>query len=102
MVHTSSFKIIGATLLLVPTTVVLAHGPDNHASGTGPSPSSMPAASMTPSSPSPQSYFTYPALGGLMLGHVILMTFAWFFVLPIGERLLLQLATPPSLLTSVS
>ena len=86
MVHTSSFKLIGATLLLVPTTVVLAHGPDDHAGGTGHPPSSMPAASMTSSSPLPQSYFSYPALGGLMLGHVILMTFAWFFVLPISER----------------
>ena len=100
MVHTSSFKLIGAALLLVPTTVVLAQGHDNHTGETRPSPSSMPAATMGSSSPSPQSYFGYPALGGLMLGHVILMTLAWFFVLPIGELYSL-LATPSSLLSSV-
>ncbi len=88
MVHTSNFKLIGATLLLAPTTVLLAHGHDNHAGETanmGPVPNSMAAASMNSSSVSPQSYFTYSASSGFMLGHVILMTIAWFFVLPIGK-----------------
>lgn len=92
MVHTTSLRLIGATLLLTSTTVVLAHGLDNHAGETtdmGPLPSPMSAASMNSSSASPQSYFAYPAMGGLMLGHIVLMTLAWFFVLPIGEPIIL-------------
>ena len=92
MVHTTSLRLIGATLLLTSTTVVLAHGHDNHAGETtdmGPLPSPMSAASMNSSSASPQSYFAYPAMGGLMLGHIVVMTLAWFFVLPIGEPIIL-------------
>ena len=89
MVHTSSLKLFGATLLLAPIRVVLAHGHDNHAGEMGPVPSPMSATSMNTSIVPPQSYFTYPAMGGLMLGHVLLMTLAWFFLLPIGEPNLL-------------
>lgn len=92
MVHTTSLRLIGATLLLTSTTVVLAHGHDNHAGETtdmGPLPSPMSAASMNSSSALPQSYFAYPAMGGLLLGHIVLMTLAWFFVLPIGEPIVL-------------
>ena len=53
----------------------------------GPAPSSMSAASMNLSSASPQSYFTYPALSGLMLGHIVLMSVAWVFVLPVGKHI---------------
>lgn len=89
MVHTSSLRLIGAILLLATTSVVLAHGHDDHAGKTaniGSAPSSMSAASMNSSSASLQSYFTYPALGGLMLGHIVVMTAAWLFVLPIGKH----------------
>lgn len=88
MVHTSSLRLIGATLLLATTSVVLAHSHDDHAGGTadlGPASSSTSAASMNSSSVSPQSYFTYPA-SGLMLGHIVVMTIAWFFVLPVGKH----------------
>ncbi len=90
MVHTSSLRLIGATLLLATTPLVLAHGHDDHAGGTadlGPASSSISATSMNSSSVSPQSYFTYPALGGLMLGHIVVMTIAWFFVLPVGKHI---------------
>ena len=93
MVHTSSLRFIGATLLLAITSVVLAHGHDDHAGETtdlGLTPSSMSAVSMNLTSASPQSYFTYPALGGLVLGHIVLMTVAWFFVLPISKHILLR------------
>ena len=36
-------------------------------------------------SAAPESYVTYPAFGGLMLGHIITMTVAWFFMLPICQ-----------------
>ena len=104
MVHTSSFKGIAVTLLLASTTVVLAHGHDDHAGETANMahvPIPMSTASMNSSSMSPQSYFTYPASRGLILGHVILMVLAWFFVLPISEPSLLRIATF-ILLTSVS
>lgn len=43
------------------------------------------AAANAPST-SPGNYFTYPEYGGLILAHILLMTIAWFFVLPIGEQ----------------
>ena len=88
MVHTSSFKCIVVTLLLASTTVVLAHGHDNHAGETanmGHVPSPMSTVTMNSSSTLPQSYFTYSASRGLILGHIILMILSWFFVLPIGK-----------------
>lgn len=90
MVHTSSLRFVSAALLLATISVVLAHGHDDHAGETSniaPAPSSLPAATMNWSSASPQSYFTYPASSGLMLGHIVLMTIAWLFVLPIGVML---------------
>ena len=92
MIHTSGLKLIGVILLLVPTAVVLAHGHDNHDGETanmGPVPNPITAASMNLSDASLQTYFTYPAMAGLMVGHIVLMTLAWFFVLPIGEPNLL-------------
>lgn len=90
MVHTSSLRFISATLLLATNSVVLAHGHDDHFGKTenmAPAPNSLPAATMNSSSASPQSYFAYPTLGGLMLGHIVLMIIAWFFVLPIGKHI---------------
>ena len=42
-------------------------------------------AAMNTSMAPPQSYFAYPYHSGLMLAHIMLMTVAWFFVLPISE-----------------
>lgn len=33
----------------------------------------------------PQTYFQYGEHSGLMVAHIVLMTFAWIFILPIGE-----------------
>ena len=99
MVHTSSLILIVVTSLLAPTTVVLVHGHDNHAgiaAGMGPVPTPMSAASINMSSTSPQSYFTYPSARGLILGHIVLMTLAWFLILPIGEPSLLLITFFPS------
>ena len=90
MIHTSSLRLTGATLLLATTSVVLAHGHDDHPgemADTGSVRSSLSIATINSSSVSPQSYFTYPTPGGLMLGHIVLMTVAWFFVLPIGKHI---------------
>ena len=88
MLHTSGLRLIGGFSLLATTSVVFAHGHDDHAGETanvGPSPTSMSAGSMSMLSASTQSYFAYPALSGLMLAHIVVMTIAWFFVLPIGK-----------------
>lgn len=97
MVHTSNSRLIGVTLLLATLSVVLAHDHDGHAgdhadepANVESAPNSVSAASMTSGGASPQSYFTYPALRGLMLGHIVLMTIAWFFVLPIGKHISMQ------------
>lgn len=90
MVHTLSLRFIGATLLLATTSVVLAHSHDDHPgemADIGSVPSSLSIANINSSSVSPQSYFTYPGLNGLMLGHIVLMTVAWLFVLPIGKHI---------------
>ena len=89
MVYTSRLKLIAVTLLLAPTTVVLAHGHDNHAGEAKYALSPTSAASMNSSSTSPASYFTYPAFRGLILGHVVLMVLAWFLILPVGKPNLL-------------
>ena len=39
----------------------------------------------TDSSASLQSYFSYTQASGLMLAHIVVMTVAWFFILPIGK-----------------
>ena len=44
----------------------------------------MPSASTVAAPSSSESYFAYSKFGGLMLAHIVLMTIAWFFVLPIG------------------
>ena len=36
-------------------------------------------------SPAPESYFAYPHLSGFMVAHIVLMTIAWLFILPISE-----------------
>jgi len=33
----------------------------------------------------PPSYFRHPEHSGLMMGHIISMSIAWIFVLPLGE-----------------
>lgn len=41
-------------------------------------------------SASPSSYFSYAPYSGLMLAHILLMTIAWFFILPVGVMLSLS------------
>lgn len=38
-----------------------------------------------------QSYFSYPHFSGLILAHIVLMTIAWVFILPIGKAYLQHL-----------
>ena len=94
MVQGSTLGLICATfLLLAATPVVLAHAHDDlvaESKQMGPVPVPLSAAIMNSSSALPQSYFNLPALGGLMLGHIILMTIAWIIFLPICKYILKQ------------
>ena len=49
------------------------------------------SATMATSSAIPESYFTLSAQSGLMTAHILLMTFAWIFVLPIGAQSMIAL-----------
>ena len=73
--------------------MVLAYAHDDlvpESNQMGPVPVPLSAAIMNSSSTLPQSYFNLPALGGLMLGHIILMTIAWIVFLPICKYILEQ------------
>ncbi|OJD23903.1 hypothetical protein ACJ73_04745 [Blastomyces percursus] len=91
-------------LLLFLAVAVLAHGDDaahgdtdvgmGHGSGGGGAHSSNGHGNSTPSSSpsssnssSPMSYFAYQKHAGSIIGHVVLMVIAWFFILPIGVML---------------
>ena len=93
MVHRQVIALSTALSLLQAASHALAHGDDVHSSevkNMG-APTAMAVASITPSPTAnaslhmaPESYFSYPAMSGLMMGHIIVMTIAWFFILPIG------------------
>lgn len=91
-----TFLLTTAFSLLEALTLAAAHGHKGHATdvaGSGSSgvaprphpPNSTVAAVMVSSPASPSSYFSYAPHSGLMLAHILLMTLAWFFVLPVGE-----------------
>ena len=78
--------------------LALAHGHDEHSNADmdmaqhmahNPlSTADLASTSTNLSSTTPESYFTYPQHGSLMLAHIVLMTIAWLFVLPIGKIIL--------------
>ena len=98
MVHTRSLTVVAALLLLAVLPLSLAH---NHESNAGEpigmgapevshldhSTETVSAANMSSSTTSPQSFFALHEFGSLMLAHIVLMTIAWFFILPIGGRI---------------
>ena len=86
MVHIPSFRYSAALALYSALPKVFAHGHDTPAGlGAALNATSAPA-DMTSSHAPPQSYFSYPDYSSLLLAHIALMTIAWCFVLPIGER----------------
>ena len=91
MVYTHKLNLAAALAVsrLVPH--VLAHGHGDSLAAEAPSGShglfsNGTSASLNMTLPQiPESYFSYPERSGWMLAHVIFMTIAWFFVLPIGK-----------------
>ena len=97
MVQTHRLKLVTPLAVLRVLPQVLAHGHDGSmAMGASSetqahfSNSTLASANMTIAQ-SPQSYFSYREYSGLMLAHIVLMTVAWLFVLPIGEPGILRL-----------
>jgi len=94
MVHTRGLILPAALLALEVIPLAFAHDHDSHdseAQAMGAPKTlhlSLPlsSTSMNSFNAAPQSYFTWPDFEGPMLAHIVLMTVAWVFVLPIGER----------------
>lgn len=92
-----------ASLLLLQTSLrVLAH--DHAVDGHGAEmvdatpvismPNATTPVNMPGTSNSSLTYFALSQHASLMLGHIILMTVGWFFVLPIGENLCFERGVP--------
>lgn len=94
MVHTRGLILPAALLALEVIPLAFAHDHDSHdreAQAMGAPKTlhlSLPlsSTSMNSFNAAPQSYFTWPDFEGPMLAHIVLMTVAWVFVLPISER----------------
>ena len=86
MVRIQSSQLPAALLLLasLPIVVTHTHGNDGSVMAALKSASTNTTLSAT-NTASLESYFAYSEHGGLMLAHIVLMTVAWVFVLPIGE-----------------
>jgi len=94
MVQTRAFVHIAAFVLFSLVPLAFAYGPDlpegkSPAGRSTASPTATPAvmssASMDMFLHPELTYFAHPEHGGIMLAHIVLMTVAWFFVLPIGK-----------------
>lgn len=98
MVHKGGLPLIAALACLQAAQSVLAHSDDATRGGNMAvghhifsSMITEPSAAATAAPASPASYFAFPDHGSLILAHIVLMTIAWFFVLPVGELLLTML-----------
>lgn len=94
MIRPRIYTLIAALSLLEVLGLALAHGhgdddgepTDMGAAMTIVMTSALPTATANSSGPATGgSYLTHPAMGGTMLGHIVVMTVAWFFMLPIGK-----------------
>jgi hypothetical protein len=83
-----SYTVTSACILLLellPLAIAHGHGDGDMAMEMGESSNSRPTIPPQAAMDGPQSYFQYGDRSGLMLAHIVLMTLAWVFVLPIGE-----------------
>ena len=83
--------ILASAFLLGLASVAVAHGHDDNrmdmAEPALPRPTLASAGNATTQA-DVQTYFRYSEHSGLLMAHIILMTVAWVFVLPIGKWLL--------------
>lgn len=91
MVIRGSLKVVAAALLLDVLPRAFAHGDDAHDHGSivtamGTSMLSVVNSSVVYStSMAQESYFSRPHLSGYMVAHIVLMTIAWLFILPLSK-----------------
>lgn len=91
MVVRLRFTAVAAALLLDIFSRASAHSDDGHghsnmAMAMGASMVSSLNSSMSYSMSAPrESYFTHPSLSGYMVAHIVLMTIASLFILPLSE-----------------
>ena len=95
MVRKHGLAILTALWLLglLPLTFGLGH--DSHATGSMAMGTGMPGGeyhmasisslTLNLTQPVHPSYFSRSEFSGLLLAHIVIMTIAWFFILPIGE-----------------
>lgn len=88
MVQRYSFILLAALSLL--GLLPRAFGYDSHAGdsvgmGGGSHVASILNLTMNTIEPMQPSYFAYSDFSGLMLAHIVSMTIAWFFILPVGK-----------------
>ena len=92
MVHKGSFPYLAVLALLQAAHSSFAHSDNaghDSAMDTGhhtvSSTMAGPISTALASPGSSESYFAFPGHGNLIMAHIVLMTIAWFFILPIGE-----------------
>jgi protein-S-isoprenylcysteine O-methyltransferase Ste14 len=85
---TKAWSVLAGVVLFDLVSVTLAHGHDEDASmemSSGMNISEVPRPHIyNITDMGPPSYFRHPEYSGLMLLHIVLMTMAWIFVLPLG------------------
>ncbi len=94
MVQRRSFAHLAILSLLGLVPLAFGHGFDNDVgdpmrmdmSGGASQLVSLSNTAMNSTEPVQPNFFSHSEFSGLMLAHIVSMTIAWFFVLPIGER----------------
>lgn len=91
MVRRHSFTLLTALSLLGLLPLAFSHGRESHGGdsvgmfGGAFHVASVSNNTMNSMESMQTSYFSHPEFSGLMLAHIVSMTIAWFFILPIGE-----------------
>jgi hypothetical protein len=101
MLRTASFTLFLGVLILLPLSAGALPHDDDHGSmdmhgELGPShgPSAIPSLAVDGDNQPIMSYFSYEKHSSSVIAHIILMTLAWFFVLPIGSHKFRSLLIP--------
>lgn len=84
----NKFVALAVALLLRLASIAEAHGHDENMSmDMGEPAMSRPTVAQASGSSDPQTYYQYGEHPGLIMAHILLMTIAWVFILPIGVLL---------------
>jgi hypothetical protein len=82
------FVTFAGAVLLGLASVAVAHGHDEDMNMDMGDPAiARPTITSAANVVAPSTYFRYGEHSGLMMAHIVLMTIAWVFILPIGKQL---------------